>query len=71
MRICVPEAAARALRARARALGLTVSKYLATLVRRESGEGWPEGYFDDVVGGWGGEPLRRPSQGSSERREKL
>ena len=69
MRFYVPEQVARRLRSRARALGLTVSKYLAAVVRREVGQGWPPGYFEEVVGGWQGRPLRRPPQGSCEDRE--
>jgi hypothetical protein len=26
-------------------------------------EEWPEGFFEEVVGGWKGEPLERPDQG--------
>lgn len=67
----VPDAVARSVRERARSLGLSLSRYLAGLVRREIGEGWPEGYFDEVVGGWQGKPLRRPRQGTHEKRESL
>ncbi len=67
----VSEAVAKMLRARARALGLSVSRYLAGVMRREFGQGWPKGYFEDVVGGWSGPPLRRPRQGAGEEREAL
>ncbi|MBN1865667.1 hypothetical protein JW916_00090 [Candidatus Sumerlaeota bacterium] len=67
----VPDETAKALRERARAAGLSVSRYLATVVRRDLGEGWPKGYFDKVVGGWQGKPLRRASQGALEKRETL
>jgi len=59
----VPEAVAEQLRARARALGLPVSRYLAVVAGRDVHTGWPPDYFAEVVGGWQGEPLRRPSQG--------
>ena len=65
----VPDQAARQLRARARSRGLTVSRYLATVVCRELGGGWPPGYFEQVVGGWKGGALRRPPQGKPEGRE--
>ena len=39
------------LRHRARSRRKTVSSYLAEIVRREVASGWPEGFFDDVVGG--------------------
>ncbi len=25
--------------------------------------GWPAGFFEEVIGGWVGEPLERPDQG--------
>ena len=59
------------LRARARSKGLTLSRYLAALVHRELASGWPEGYFEEVIGGWKGEPLERPPQGEAERRNPL
>ena len=65
----VPDEVARSLRARARSLGLSLSRYLATLMRREIGEGWPEGYFDDIAGGWQGKPLRRPRQAGQDTQQ--
>ncbi len=62
MHFYVPEAVAERLRARAQALGLPVSRYLALVAGRDVHDGWPPDYFDDVVGGWQGEPLRRPPQ---------
>ena len=32
---------------------------------------WPEGYAEEVSGGWQGEPLERPPQGSYESRSEL
>ena len=54
---------------RARKHGLSVSRYLAEVVRREVVTDWPRGFFDNVVGGWVGEPLERPHQGDLEARE--
>ena len=71
MHFYVPDSIAKILRDRARALGLSVSRYLAGIVRRDLGRGWPEGWFDDVVGCWEGKPLRRPPQGAYEDREVL
>ena len=51
--------------------GISVSDYLVKLVLREIGPGWPERFFDEVVGGWAGEPLERPPQESYETRESL
>lgn len=50
---------AEALRRKARARNTSVSKYLAELVSREVGIGWPEG-FETVLGGWQGAPPVRP-----------
>jgi hypothetical protein len=56
---------------RAEAAGMSVSRYLAYLVRERTRAGWPDGWFDRVPGGWRGEPLERPAQGSLEAREEL
>lgn len=69
MHFYVPEAVAEQLRARARALGLPISRYLAVVAGRDVHTGWLPAYFDEVVGGWQGEPLRRQSQGRLEDRE--
>jgi hypothetical protein len=71
LHIYVPEKVAGIVRDRALSRGMTVSGYLAELVTREVASEWPPGYFDTVVGGWEGKPLRRPSQGRFERREAL
>ena len=71
MHFYVPDSIAKRLRARAQSLGLTVSRYLATVVLRDLAEGWPVGYFEEVAGGWQGKPLRRPAQGAYEEREEL
>jgi hypothetical protein len=33
--------------------------------------GWNPGFFEEVIGGWVGEPLERPEQGEYETREQL
>ncbi|WP_292747660.1 DUF2281 domain-containing protein [Nostoc sp. NMS4] len=33
------------------------------------GKGWNSGFFEEVIGGWVGEPLKRPEQGEYETRE--
>jgi hypothetical protein len=52
--------------------GLSLSRYLAELVKRDAGvsAAWPEGYFD-LFGKWEGAPLERPPQGKQEAREPL
>ncbi|BCL38199.1 hypothetical protein [Nostoc sp. MS1] len=34
-------------------------------------KGWNPGFFEEVIGGWVGEPLERPEQGEYESRETL
>jgi hypothetical protein len=69
MHLYVPAEVAKQLKERARALGMPVSRYLTTVVRRELGNGWPEAFFDQVIGQWQGAPLKRPPQGNPEERE--
>ncbi len=71
MHFSVPESVAVAIRQRAKSNGLTVSKYLASLVKAQVHPGWPEGYFEKVLGGWQGPPLKRAPQGQPEEREPL
>lgn len=63
----VPEPLARRVEEKAGEVQLSVSEYLAKLIERDVGDGWPEGYFD-LFGGWQGEPLERPEQGEHEER---
>lgn len=67
----VPESLAARLRQRAEAQGLSVSRYLAELVRHDVEASWPASFFSEVVGGWQGEALTRPAQGESELRDAL
>lgn len=67
----VPESTADRIRQRARAAGVSVSQFIAELVRQEVDRGWPEGFFEEVIGGWQGEPLERPPQGEFEAREAM
>ncbi len=66
----VPDAVAEVFRQRAAQAHLSVSKYLARLVKREVQNEWPEGYFENF-GTWEGEQLHRPDQGRFEDREPL
>ncbi len=56
---------------RAEAEGLSVSRFLARLVREGLPADWPDEYFERVVGGWVGAPLERPPQGEIEVRETI
>jgi hypothetical protein len=70
LHLYLPDQVAREVQKRAEARGISVSRYLAELVRREVGSGWPSGWFEGVVGKWDGE-LERPEQGGFEPRERL
>lgn len=67
----VPEKTAERVRQEADAAGLSVSQYLAEVVKREFHPEWPKGFFEEVVGGWQGEPLQRGEQGDFDRRDSL
>jgi hypothetical protein len=71
MHCYVSDETSKAMRARAAARGVSVSRYLAELVQREAGGGWPAGYFEAVVGKWQGEAPIRPEQGELEARAAL
>jgi len=49
LHLYVPDETASLVRQRARALKMSVSGYLAELVRREVASGWPEGFFDETM----------------------
>ncbi|MDP1636288.1 MAG: hypothetical protein Q8L69_16600 [Gallionellaceae bacterium] len=68
----VPEDIAQQAQQKAAQSGLSLSRYLAELVKRDTraNSGWPEGYFD-LFGKWEGVPLERPPQGEFEERLTL
>jgi len=65
----VADAVAAELRKKAEGKGLSISKYLAEIARREVCSDWPEGFFEEGIGGWQGSLLTRPEQGELEERE--
>lgn len=69
LHLYVSEEVAAQLRAQAKARKMSLSKYLAEIVKRETQTGWPEGYFERVVGGWEGEALERPEPLELEERD--
>lgn len=71
LHLYVPDEVAEAAKAKAQAAGKSLSSYLADLVTSEVAGEWPDDFFDDVAGGWKGEPLQRPKQGPLERRRRL
>lgn len=70
LHLYVPEATAEILKRRAEERGKSLSGYLAEVVGREVGGGWPDGFFDRTLGGWEGE-LERGDQGYYEERASL
>ena len=71
LHLYVPDDVAETAKSRAKAAGKSLSSYLADLLVREVAGDWPERFFEEVVGGWKGEPLERPDQGQFEKREPL
>ncbi len=63
----LPDSLADSVKLKAEHAHLSVSKYLAELVKREVTNQWPENYFDNF-GQW---ELQRPDQGALEQRETL
>ena len=66
----VPDDVAETAKSRAKAVGKSLSAYLADLVAKDVAGDWPEGFFEEVVGGWKGD-LERPTQGRVDDREPL
>ena len=70
LHLYVTDEVAEAAKAKAQAAGKSLSLYLADRVTSEVAGDWPEGFFEEVVGGWRGEPVERPRQGRLERRRR-
>lgn len=56
----VSDEIAETAKAKARAARKSLSRYLTGLVVRDVASTWPEGFFEEVVGGWKTEPRERP-----------
>lgn len=56
---------------KARQSHLSVSKYLAELVKRDAASDWPEGYLENVIGHWQGDALKREPEGDFESRAEF
>lgn len=69
----VPDEIEAQLRHKAQQAHLSLSRYLANVVKREASQQnqWPKNYFKQVFGQWQGDPLVRPSQGKMEDRLEL
>ena len=69
LHLYIPEELAAEVARKARARGLSVSRFLAELVQQRVTTAWPEHYFDQVVGSWKGKKLVRTRQAEFERRD--
>lgn len=69
----VPKQVEKELRKRAEREHLSISQYLALLIRKDVGslDEWPESFFENVFGCMHEDPLQRPPQGTMEDRESL
>ena len=67
----VPDEIAKRTQRRATQSGLSVSRYLALLVKRDAAvdSAWPKGYFESFSAG--GSPIARPRQLPAEKRLKI
>lgn len=65
----VPDEVEAQIRLQAKQANLPLSKYLAEIVKRETGaqNQWPAGYFD-LFDAWAGEPQAEPSELTLENR---
>lgn len=68
----VSDEIAQQVKLRAEQSGLSLSRYLAELVKRDAqaGAGWPEGYFE-LFGKWQGAAPERPPQRPLEARLEM
>ncbi len=70
LHLYVPDEVAKRLREQAKTRKMSLSKYLAEIVQRETPTGWPEGYFEEVVGSWVGD-FEEPEDLPLEERDPL
>ena len=71
MHLYLPQALADEVRRRAEIQGVSVSAFLAEVVRAEINESWPPGYLEEVIGCMQSSPIERGDQGQFEIRETL
>ena len=67
----VPDKVAESLKQRAEKAGMSVSRYLAELAKRDIDPAWPYGYFERVFGTANVDSIQRPDQGEFEQRATL
>jgi hypothetical protein len=67
----VPDTVAEQIKRRAAQAGQPVSRYVAELVMRDAGQGWPEGYFENLTGLSSDQSITYESPGPPEERQPL
>lgn len=67
----VPDDVAAQIKRRAAKAHQPVSRYLAELVKRDIGQGWPEGYFESISAKGGVAPIPYEPSGPPEERLPL
>jgi hypothetical protein len=67
----LPDDVVEEVRRQAETRGVSVNRIVAEMVRSGRASAWPAGFFEEVVGGWKGEPLMRPEQHLPEVRDEL
>ncbi len=71
LHLYLPNELAERIKTKADREGVSMSKYLASVVTRDCGhDDWPPGYFEKVVGKWKGS-LERPPQGKLKKRDSF
>jgi len=70
LHLYLPDDVAEDVKSRAQSRGMTVSAYLAEIVRSQMTDQWPKDFFSKVVGGWAGE-LQRGAQRPLDEREDI
>jgi len=67
----VPDRIAEKIQQKARQSHLSVSKYIAELLKQDAAGEWPNGYLENVLGHWQGGLLEREPEGDLESRPGL
>jgi len=70
LHLYLPEDIADEVKRQASEKQVSVSSFLADIVKQHVSPGWPEGFFEEVYGCWEG-PLERPPQGEWEERDSF
>lgn len=67
----LPDRETEALKRRAEQAGMSLSRYLAELARRDLVAAWPSGYFDRLFPNHAVAPIERAAQSEFEERAEL